>query len=393
VSTQPDGPATIAAGQEGTKQDVPVRLRGIGRERTEPAARPLRIAMVAPPWIPVPPLGYGGTETVVSTLTEELAARGHDVTLFCAPGSVSAATVRPMLTAAHPGEIQRAVYEADHVSRAMAAIEPFEEAAAFDVVHDHSGFTLLAMADRIAVPVVHTLHGPFDAATSAFYSAHADKATLVAISATQLAAAPAGVRAAAVIANPIDARIWRLQREKSDYVLWLGRMTADKGPDRAIAAAAAAGVRLVLAGVVQPGDQAFFDREVAPHIDGERVRFVGEVSGAPKRALFAEARALLMPIGWPEPFGMVMIEALASGTPVIAFARGAARDLILDGTTGFLVDDVNEMAAAIGALPSLSPIDCRQWVLDHCDVQAVARHYEGVYATAIARARRAAIHV
>lgn len=345
--------------------------------------------MVAPPWIPVPPLGYGGVETVVSALTEELASRGHAVTLFCAPGSLSAATVRPMLAATHERSIERAVLETDHVSRALAFIEPPGEAPAFDVLHDHSGFALLAMADRLTIPVVHTLHGAFDTITSAFYAEHGGKATIVAISPTQLAAAPAGVRAHAVIANPIDARTWQLRVDKDDYVLWIGRMTATKGPQRAIAAARLAGVRLVLAGIVQPGEQPFFDREIAPHIDGVSVQYVGEVSGAPKRALFAGAQALLMPIRWPEPFGMVMIESLASGTPVIAFPEGAARDVVIDGVTGFLVDDKQEMADAIGAIPSLAAMDCRRWVLEHCDVRAVASDYEAVFEAVIDRADHA----
>ncbi len=158
-----------------------------------------------------------------------------------------------------------------------------------------------------------------------------------------------------------------------------GGSRAEKGPHRAIVAARAAGVPLVLAGVIQPGQQAFFDREVAPHIDGERVRFVGEVGGSLKRSLFAGARALLMPIRWQEPFGMVMVEALACGTPVIAFPEGAARELVVDGQTGFLVDDEQAMATAIGQLPIIAARTCRAWVAEHCDVDVVAAAYERAY--------------
>jgi glycosyltransferase involved in cell wall biosynthesis len=138
-------------------------------------------------------------------------------------------------------------------------------------------------------------------------------------------------------------------------------------------------VPLVLAGVIQPGQQAFFDREVAPHIDGDRVRFVGEVGGSAKRSLFARARGLLMPIRWNEPFGMVMVEALACGTPVIAFPEGAARELVIDGKTGFLVDDERAMAVAVGRLPRIDARDCRAWVSQHCDVEVVAAAYERTY--------------
>jgi glycosyltransferase involved in cell wall biosynthesis len=192
------------------------------------------------------------------------------------------------------------------------------------------------------------------------------------------------------IPNPIDVRAWPLQERKGDYLLWIGRMTPEKGPHRAIAAARAVDVPLVLAGVIQPGQQAFFDREVAPHIDGERVRFVGEVGGSAKRSLFARARGLLMPIRWDEPFGMVMVEALACGTPVIAFPEGAVRELVIDGKTGFLVDDEREMAAAIGLLPRIAARDCRAWVSQHCDVEVVAAAYERTYrSVAVPTAARA----
>jgi glycosyltransferase involved in cell wall biosynthesis len=186
-----------------------------------------------------------------------------------------------------------------------------------------------------------------------------------------------------VISNPIDLAAWPLQQEKADYLLWIGRMTEAKGPHRAISAARAAGVPLILAGVIQPGQEAFFEREITPHIDGKTVRFVGEVAGSAKRSLFANARALLMPIRWEEPFGMVMVEALACGTPVIAFPEGAATELIADGETGFLVDDETAMGAAVGRLHLIKATDCRTWVARHCDIGVVAPAYERVYMQAL----------
>jgi glycosyltransferase involved in cell wall biosynthesis len=383
---------------------LPDRSRELGGERpcSQTLAAPLRIAMLAPPWISVPAPGYGGVESVVSALTEALVRHGHEVTLLCAPGSRSAARVVTLLDEARPDEIERSLYEADHVARAFAVIEDAPPDERFDVVHDHCGFTALAMADRIDTPVVHTLHGQFTTSTAAFYAHHGHKAALVGISQAQLASAPAGLRAVAAIPNPIDLRAWTPREGKSDYVLWIGRMTAVKGPHRAIAAARIAGVPLILAGVIQPGQQAFFDREVAPHIDGDRVRFVGEVGGALKRSLFADARALLMPIRWEEPFGMVMVEALACGTPVIAFAEGAARELVLEGKTGFLVDDEAAMGAAIGQLPRIAAAACRTWVAEHCDVGVVAHAYERAYRealrtsverVAVPSSKRVAVHV
>jgi glycosyltransferase involved in cell wall biosynthesis len=371
----------VTAGSEsrsrhGTLDRLPARP--LATMASRPAGEPLRIAMLAPPWISVPPPGYGGVESVVSVLTDSLVRRGHAVTLFCAPGSVSSADVVTLLDEPHPDEIERSLYEVDHVAQAFAAIDR-AHSDRFDVVHDHCGFTALAMADRLDTPFVHTLHGQFTASTAAFYAHHGHKATLVGISRAQLASAPAGLQAAGAIPNPIDLRAWPLREHKDDYLLWIGRMTAEKGPHRAIAAARAAGVPLVLAGIIQPGQREFFDREVAPHVDGTRVRFVGEVGGSVKRSLFAGARALLMPIRWEEPFGMVMVEALACGTPVIAFPEGAARELVLDGKTGFLVEDEQTMAAAVGRLPRIAARDCRAWIAEHCDADVVAAAYESTY--------------
>ncbi len=339
----------------------------------------LRIAMLAPPWISVPAPGYGGVESVVSTLTEALVRRGHDVTLFCAPGSVSDATVVTLLKKSHPNEIERSLYEVDHVGQAFDRIDLAADADRFDVIHDHCGFTGLAMAGRIHTPLVHTLHGPFTADTAAFYARHGHKGTLIGISQAQLSSAPPELGLIRSIPNPIDMRAWPLQERKGDHLLWVGRMTEQKGPHRAIAAARAVDVPLVLAGVIQPGQQKFFDREVAPHIDGTRVRFVGEVGGRAKQSLFARARGLLMPIRWDEPFGMVMVEALACGTPVIAFPEGAARELVIDGKTGFLVEDERAMADAIGHLGRIDPRACRDWVVQHCDGKVVAAAYEHIY--------------
>jgi glycosyltransferase involved in cell wall biosynthesis len=369
----------IAPGPQRRRRDSrTTRPRGSGVDRTRPTDA-LRIAMLAPPWIPVPSPGYGGVETVVSSLTETFVEQGHDVTLLCAPGSRSDAHVVTLLDEPHPGEIERSLHEADHVARAFAVIER----GRFDVVHDHCGFTAIAMADRIATPLVHTLHGQFTPSTAAFYAHHGHKAAVVAISRTQIACAPPELAIAAAIPNPIDLSAWSVREHKDDYLLWIGRMTEVKGPHRAIAAARAAGVPLILAGVIQPGQRAFFDREIAPHVDGDRVRFIGEVGGATKRALFADARALLMPIRWEEPFGMVMVEALACGTPVIAFPEGAACELVVDGHTGFLVDDEAAMGAAVSQLGRISPAECRAWAAAHCDVDVVSRAYLQVFRDAI----------
>jgi glycosyltransferase involved in cell wall biosynthesis len=349
----------------------------------------LRIAMLAPPWIPVPPPGYGGIEAVVALLANELVRLGHDVTLFAAPGSYSQAEVRPLLAAPHPDAIERSLYEVDHVARALEEIEHAgRHGRPYDVIHDHCGFTAFAMADRIAVPVVHTLHGPFTSDTSAFYAHHAGKAHAVAISQAQRALAPPELPIAAVVPNPINARDWPLVTEKDDYLLWVGRMTAEKGPHRAIEVARRADMRLILAGPVQTGQESFYEREVLPHLDGDRVTHIGEVAGQQKIDLFANARALLMPIRWPEPFGMVMLEAMVCGTPVLAFPEGAVREIVLPGVSGFLVEDEEEMARTLARVGEIDPTRCRACTVERWDTGAVAAAYERVYRGAV-RANRA----
>jgi glycosyltransferase involved in cell wall biosynthesis len=336
---------------------------------------PLRVAMLAPPWIPVPAPAYGGIEEVVRLLCEGLVVRGHAVTLFAPPGSSSAAHVHPPLDAAHPQEIQSVRVETDHVARAFAAIN----AGDFDVVHDHTGYVALAMADRLGVPLVHTLHGPFDADACTFYAAHGRKAVLVALSAFQRDAAPAEAGVPEVVPNPLAVDEWPFAAEKEDFVLWIGRMSPDKGPQRAIDAARRAGVPIVLAGPVQPGQEEFFAAEVEPHIDGDAVRYAGEADSEAKRDLYRRARGLLMPIRWPEPFGLVMVEAMACGTPVVAFREGSVPEVVREGETGFVVDDEAAMAEAIGRLDQLDPARCREVTAERFGVDAVVERYEAVY--------------
>jgi glycosyltransferase involved in cell wall biosynthesis len=336
----------------------------------------MRVAMLAPPWIAVPPPGYGGIEQVIALLVAELTERGNGVTLFAAPGTRSSAEVLSPLEGPHPDEIQMSLYEADHVASAFARIEEDDEP--FDVIHDHCGFAAFAFADRIDVPVLHTLHGPFTDETSAFYARHGHKAKAVALSRFQAEQGPPELDVVAVIGNPMVVDDFPFSAEKDDYVLWVGRMNSDKGPNRAIAAAREAGVRLVLAGPVQPGQEEFFASEVEPHIDGDRVKYVGEV-GEEKADLYVRARAFLMPIRWAEPFGLVMTEAMACGTPVIAFPEGSAPEIVLDGGTGFVVDDEDAMAGAIGRLGEIDPERCRESARERFDVTPVAEAYEQAY--------------
>jgi glycosyltransferase involved in cell wall biosynthesis len=340
----------------------------------------MRIAMLAPPWIPVPAPGYGGIEEVVRLLCDGLVARGHDVTLFAPPTSSSPAQVEPLLDAPHPDEIERSLFEVDHVARAFAAVDRQARVGEpFDVLHDHCGFGALAMADRLDTPLVHTLHGPFDADATAFYRAHGHKGTIVAISHAQLADAPAELQDSAVVHNPLNFDEWTLSTRPGEHVLWIGRMAPIKGPHRAIAAAREAGVPLVLAGPVQPGQEEYFAREVEPAIDGDHVRYVGELQGPDKTRAYGEARAVLMPIRWAEPFGLVMTEAMACGTPVIAYPKGSMPELIVDGVTGFLVNSFDQAVAAIDRIGEIDRAACRGHVRRNFTVDRMADRYLALY--------------
>jgi glycosyltransferase involved in cell wall biosynthesis len=340
--------------------------------------------MIAPPWIPVPPSAYRGIEAVVSLLADELTLRGHDVMLLAAPGSRSAARVRSPLESGHADRIGWSLYEADHVGSAYDAVDDAVIAGQpFDVVHDHSGFTAVAMAPRSPIPVVHTLHAPFNDDIRPFYARHGHKVRLVAISRFQLEHAPPGVRIEDVVPNPIRVEDWPFREGKDEYLLWVGRFDPVKGAHRAIRVAHQAGISLVLAGPVQPGQEEYFARDIEPQIDGEQVLYLQEVFGARRKELFARAKALLMPIRWAEPFGLVMIEALVCGTPVLAFPEGAVSEIVIDGENGFQVADEQEMTAAIGLLDQIDPLRCRESVASRYDVAIIAERYEAVYERAI----------
>jgi glycosyltransferase involved in cell wall biosynthesis len=365
----------------GETADEAHTLRLLAPQRAD--RRRLRIAMLAPPWITVPPPGYGGIEAVVALLCDEMVARGHEVTLFAAPGSHSTADVQAPLERTHADQIGSSLYESDHIGAAYDAIDLAGAAGRpFDLVHDHSGFTAVAMAARVSVPVVHTIHAPFNDETRPFYTRHGHKVHLVAISRYQLEHAPPGVRVADVVPNPIRVGDWPFCDDKDDYLLWMGRMDPAKGAQRAIAVARQAGIQLVLAGPVQPGQESYFRSEIEPHLGGDLVRYVGEVGGTRRKELFAHAKAFLMPIRWAEPFGMVMVEALACGTPVLAFPEGAASEIVIDGENGFLVADEQAMTDAIGSLDAIDPIRCRESVISRYVSAIVADGYEAVYRSA-----------
>ncbi len=338
------------------------------------------IVMIAPPWYPVPPDGYGGIELVVGLLTQALRRMGHRVTLLAAEGSESDAVVlaprswRADLGA--PAERLRELTYATRVARTLTQLGPV------DVIHDHCGFsTLIAAYLTDIAPVVHTVHGSIPETYSTFYSSLAGRVGFVSLSEAQRSSMPE-LPWTGTVHNAVDLGALRVApTEKEPYLLCLARICPEKGQHLAIEAARRAGMRLVLAGKVEAIPEAtdYFEAFVKPSIDGDRVVHVDNVAGEQKTRLLARAYALLAPLQWEEPFGLAMVEAMASGTPVIAMSRGAAPELIIQGSTGFLVSDVDEMVHAVPLVAELDPEQCAELTRARFSPSAMAASYLGVY--------------
>lgn len=336
--------------------------------------------MLSPPWIAVPPEGYGGIEWVVSLLTEELVARGHDVTLFATGDSRTKAELRFVFERGPVELMHQALPYSHHIGEALRHVAA-EGAAGrpYDVIHDHCAWLTLAFGPLTGVPIVHTLHGAALASEHAFFSAMRSRATFVAISEFQTRSFTS-ISPRDVVPNPVDVDSYPFRAQKDGYLLSLGRIARDKAQGLAIEIARRAGMPLRMAGKVDPGDdRAYFEEAVLPHIDGQDVIFEGEVTDERKRELFAGANALLFPIQWEEPFGLVMIEAMACGTPVIATPRGAVPEVVRDGVNGFLASDVDGMVEAVGRLGTLSAEACRADVASRYSAAVMTDGYEAIY--------------
>jgi glycosyltransferase involved in cell wall biosynthesis len=335
--------------------------------------------LVAPVWLPVPPKGYGGTERVVSALAEELTARGHQVTLFASGGSETSAEL--VTTVENPVRLDESTSVADDLVHALTA---FRQAARFDVIHDHSGLgpALGAMLD--GPPVVHTLHGQWTPAAREYFGLVHDRVELVAISCAQ-AAANASVRYAAVVHNGIDLAAHPFSDDKGDYLAYVGRASPQKGTATAVQVARGAGLPLKM--VVKRHERVEFDYwdEVVVPLLGDDVEVFEEPSHKVTSEVMAHARATLFPIDWPEPFGLVMIESLARGTPVIARPFGAVPEVIEHGVSGMICDTVDEMIAAVHRIGDIDPLACRARVVERFSAQAMTDAYEAVYLAVLDR--------
>jgi glycosyltransferase involved in cell wall biosynthesis len=344
-------------------------------ERAGATIAVVRIAEIAPPWFTVPPTGYGGIELVVSLLTEELVDNGHDVTLFAAAGSTTKATLVTPLDAPDPALLGNVWFDVCHALSAY-----LDARDSFDVIHDHSGIVGPALGALLIghPPVVHTLHGPWTEPARRYYSLLQDKVSLVAISEAQRGDFPE-LCYAATVHNGIDLESYPYLEDKDEYLVYIGRATPDKGPLQAIEIAREARIPLkMLVKRNEPFELAYWDEAVAPKLHDE-VEVFERVSHDVKAKLLAHARAMVFPIQWPEPFGLVMIEAMACGTPVVACPRGAATEIVSEGETGFLRSSLDELVEAVHRAGECSSAACRQRVAREFSTGAMVAGYERVF--------------
>ena len=344
----------------------------------------MRIALVAPPWLSVPPGGYGGIEWVVHLLADELVRRGHEVTLYATGDSTTSAELVSFISRAAPARMHDPAIDAEHVGQVYKDIaERASAGAGPDVVHDHSEWLGPAFAHTVPVPVVFTHHNSLTADRRRVYGSFFDDVAHVCLSEHQRASW-AALAGAAVVPNAIDLSAYDATGAKSEFLLSLSRIHPDKGQHIAIEVARRTGRDIVLAGKIDPGDgEKYFEDEVAPLLRSKSVQYLGEVTDETKRDLLQRAAATLFPIRWDEPFGLVMTESMAAGTPCIAFARGAAPEVIEDEVTGFLVDDVDGMTKAVSRLGEISPAACRRKVETHFSPALMTKRYLAVYEAAV----------
>jgi glycosyltransferase involved in cell wall biosynthesis len=333
---------------------------------------PLRIGLIAPPWVPVPPKVYGGTELVIDELARGFERAGHCVDLF-ATGDSTCPVRRGWVHETAVGTTGNMVDELGHVEQAYRAL------AHCDVVHDHTLLgPLWATANTLAVPVATTAHGTFTPELSSLYRSVAQHVAVIAISRHQRSTAPS-VPVRTVIHHGIDLAERPFGNGDGGYVLFLGRMHPDKGVHRAIEIARAAGRRILIAAKMwEPPEHRYFEEMVEPLL-GSDAEYLGPVGHDDKIRLLGDAEALVNPIRWPEPFGLVMIEALAAGTPVLTFAEGAAPEIVDHATTGFLCRDDDDMVDRLGAVDTLDRRACRRAAEERFSTQKMVDGHLDVY--------------
>ena len=345
----------------------------------------LKIAQVAPLMESVPPRFYGGTERVVSYLTEELVRQGHEVTLFASGDSSTRAQLRPMTARALRLDPQCGDPLACHI---LALAQVAKAASAFDIVHFHLDHLHYPLCRALHLPNVTTLHGRLDlVGLPALYREYADM-PLVSISDHQRTPLPhANWRA--TVYHGLPQQLYRYHAVHRGYLAFVGRISPEKGIEQAIAIARGFGMPLRVAAKVDKADRSYYEERVKPLLRGGGVEYVGEITEREKDDFLGEAYAVLCPVNWPEPFGLVQIEAMACGTPVVAFRRGAIPEVMRDGETGFVTEDTSQAVEALARVAALNRRRCREIFDEHYTAARMARDYVAVYRN-LTRARGAA---
>ena len=348
----------------------------------------MRIAEVAPLYENVPPCGYGGTERVIAGLCDGLVAAGHDVTLFATGRSQTSARLESFID--EPLRERMDAKELAEVSPHLhlrMLTEVYGRGDEFDVIHAHTDVWTLPFVALTDTPTVITLHGRLDIPLARALSLYPG-AALVSISDHQrLALADYPVDWLTTVPNGLDLRAYHHQeRGDGTYLAFVGRLCPEKRPDIAVEIAARTGWPLRVAAKVDPCDEEYFEEQIAPLFDAHDVEFVGELGEGDKPAFYAGAAATLFPSDWPEPFGLVMIESLAAGTPVIALRRGSVPEVLVDGRCGFVCDDAEAMIAAVGRLEEIHPSACRRRAADF-SVDNMCARYQRAYEAVLDRMR------
>lgn len=341
----------------------------------------MRIAQIAPLTESVPPRTYGGTERVVSYLTEELVAMGHDVTLFASGDSITSAKLEP----GWPCALRFDEALRDAMAPFVLLMEKvYSNAHLFDVMHCHLDYWPFSLLSRQPTPYLTTLHGRLDLPELKDVYGCFEDAPLVSISDAQRTPLP-GANFVATVHHGMPPGLLTPRPVSRDYLAFLGRICPEKSPDRAIRIARAAGLKLKIAAKVDRVDREYFEREIRPMIDGDQIEMIGEIGDAEKPEFLSGAKALLLPIDWPEPFGLVMIEAMACGTPTIAFPAGSVPEVIENGLTGFVVTNEAAAVSAVSHLHRLSPVAIRSRFEERFTARRMAEDYLALY-------RRMALH-
>jgi glycosyltransferase involved in cell wall biosynthesis len=335
----------------------------------------MRIAQIAPLYESVPPVLYGGTERVVSWLTEELVRMGHEVTLFASGDSVTTARLVPMCSRALRMDAQCKDATAHHV---VMMEEVFRQAGEFDLIHSHVDYLHFSLSRRTNTPCVSTLHGRLDIPDLVpLYQAFRE-APVVSISDSQRLPLPWANWQGTVL-HGLPRKSLHMGEGSGGYLAFLGRISPEKGVDEAIEIARRSGMRLKIAAKVDSADRAYFESKIRPLLKSDFVEFIGEIGHDQKNAFLGNAAALLFPICWPEPFGLVMIEAMACGTPVIAYRNGSVPEVQEEGVTGFIVANTQEAVKAVRRLGEVDRVSCRKHFEVHFSDERMALDYLAIY--------------